>query len=114
MSRSRIQRPWSGCAGPRSPGTPWAGWPGRQAALMPGGSRGEPFTVSDLNRMPDDGHRCESLDGTLIVSLHPGQLHQRVAVMLCYVLELARPEDLIVVPNMGARIGPRSAWEPDA
>jgi len=70
---------------------------------------GEPFTVSDLNRMPDDGHRCESLDGTLIVSLHPGQLHQRVAVMLCYVLELARPEDLIVVPNMGARIGPRSA-----
>ena len=29
---------------------------------------GEPFTVSDLDRMPDDGHRYELLDGTLIVS----------------------------------------------
>ncbi len=33
---------------------------------------GEPFTVSDLDRMPDDGHRYELLDGTLIVSPAPG------------------------------------------
>ena len=74
---------------------------------------GEPFTVGDLDRMPDDGHRYELLDGTLIVSPAPGPPHQRVAVMLCHVLELACPEDLIVFPNVGVRIGPRSALEPD-
>jgi Uma2 family endonuclease len=63
--------------------------------------------------MPDDGHRYELLDGTLIVSPAPGPPHQRVAVMLCHVLELACPEDLIVFPNIGVRIGPRSALEPD-
>jgi Uma2 family endonuclease len=75
---------------------------------------GEPFSVSDLDRMPDDGHRYELLDGTLIVSPAPGPPHQRVAVMLCHTLELACPEDLIVFPNVGVRIGPRSALEPDA
>jgi len=38
---------------------------------------GEPFTVSDLDRMPDDGHRYELLDGTLIVSPAPSPPHQR-------------------------------------
>jgi hypothetical protein len=28
---------------------------------------GEEFTIDDLDRMPDDGHRYELLDGTLIV-----------------------------------------------
>jgi Uma2 family endonuclease len=75
---------------------------------------GEPFTVSDLDRMPDDGHRYELLDGTLIVSPAPGLPHQRVAVTLCHALELACPEDLIVFPNVGMRLGARSALEPDA
>jgi len=30
---------------------------------------GRPFTVAELDRMPDDGRRYELLDGTLIVSL---------------------------------------------
>jgi Uma2 family endonuclease len=75
---------------------------------------GEPFTVSDLDRMPDDGHRYELLDGTLIVSPAPGLPHQRVAVTLCHALELPCPEDLIVFPNVGVRLGARSALEPDA
>src|SRR2546430_8583434 len=73
---------------------------------------GEPFTVGDLDRMPDDGHRYELLDGTLIVSPAPGPPHQRVAVMLCHILELACPEDLIVFPNVGVRIGSRPAPGP--
>ena len=36
---------------------------------------GEPFTVSDLDLMPDDGHRYELLDGALIVSPAPGLPH---------------------------------------
>ena len=75
---------------------------------------GEPFTVSDLDRMPDDGHRYELLDGTLIVSPAPGLPHQRVAVVLAALLELACPDDLVVFPNVGVRIGARSALEPDA
>ncbi len=43
---------------------------------------GQPFTVDDLDRMPDDGHRYELLDGTLIVSPAPGPPHQRVAAVL--------------------------------
>jgi hypothetical protein len=75
---------------------------------------GEPFAVSDLDRMPDDGHRYELLDGALIVSPAPGLPHQRVAVTLCHALELACPDDLIVFPNVSMRIGARSALEPDA
>jgi Uma2 family endonuclease len=75
---------------------------------------GEPFTVGDLDRMPDDGHRYELLDGMLIVSPAPGLPHQRVAVTLCHALELACPEDLVVFPNVGVRLGTRSALEPDA
>jgi Uma2 family endonuclease len=75
---------------------------------------GEPFSVSDRDRMPDDGHRYELLDGTLIVSPAPGLPHQRVATVLVVLLELACPEELVVFPNVGVRIGQRSALEPDA
>jgi hypothetical protein len=40
---------------------------------------GEPFTVDDLERMPDDGRRYELIDGMLIVSPAPAMPHQRVA-----------------------------------
>lgn len=52
---------------------------------------GEPFTVDDLDRMPDDGHRYELIDGMLIVSPAPNLGHQRVAVVLSSLLEQACP-----------------------
>jgi Uma2 family endonuclease len=75
---------------------------------------GQAFTVADLDRMPDDGHRYELLEGTLIVSPAPGPAHQRVSVVLVTLLEMACPEDLIVFPNVSVRIAARSALEPDA
>jgi Uma2 family endonuclease len=75
---------------------------------------GEPFAVDDLDRMPDDGHRYELLDGTLIVSPAPGAPHQRASAVLTHILELACPEELVVFPNVGVRIGANSALEPDA
>ena len=75
---------------------------------------GQAFTIQDLDRMPDDGHRYELLDGSLIVSPAPGLPHQRVAVMLIVLLELACPDDLVVFPNVNVRFAALSALEPDA
>ncbi len=78
-------------------------WPGH----------GQPFTVGDLDRMPDDGHRYELLDGTLIVSPAPGPAHQRVSVVLTHILELACPDELIVLADVSMRMTATSAVEPD-
>jgi Uma2 family endonuclease len=74
---------------------------------------GQQFTIEDLDKMPDDGHRYELLDGTLIVSPAPGLPHQRVVAALIFVLELACPEDLVVFPNVNVRFAAASALEPD-
>ena len=74
---------------------------------------GERFTIADLDRMPDDGHRYELLDGTLIVSPAPGLPHQRVAIVLAMLLEEACPEDLVVFPNVNVRLDTATALEPD-
>lgn len=74
---------------------------------------GAGFTIDDLDRMPDDGHKYELLDGTLIVSPAPGLPHQRVAIVLAMLLELACPEDLVVFPNVNVRLDKATALEPD-
>jgi Uma2 family endonuclease len=74
---------------------------------------GQEFTIEDLDKMPDDGHRYELLDGTLIVSPAPGLPHQRVVAVLIHVLELACPEELVVFPNVNVRLALASALEPD-
>src|SRR6266478_7376399 len=58
---------------------------------------GRPFTVADLDRIPDDGRRYELMDGALIVSPRPATVHQVVAGRLYSVLSSACPEDLCVV-----------------
>jgi Uma2 family endonuclease len=74
---------------------------------------GEPFTVEDLERMPDDGHRYELIDGTLIVSPAPNIGHQRVVIVLGSLLERACPEHMAVLADVGVRIAENSALEPD-
>lgn len=39
---------------------------------------GRPLTIDDLEQLPDDGHRYELLDGTLLVSPAPSWSHQDV------------------------------------
>jgi Uma2 family endonuclease len=75
---------------------------------------GEPFTVDDLERMPDDGRRYELIDGMLIVSPAPNMPHQRVAFLLGMMLENACPDDLVVFgAAVNVRFSLRSALEPD-
>jgi Uma2 family endonuclease len=55
-----------------------------------------PMTRDDLDRMPDDGHRYELIDGTLIVTPAPAVQHQRAAGGLYRLLHAACPEELEV------------------
>jgi Uma2 family endonuclease len=76
--------------------------------------RGEPFTVDDLERMPEDGRRYELIDGMLIVSPAANAPHQRVATVLAHLLEDACPDDLVVFgAPVNIRFSFRSALEPD-
>jgi Uma2 family endonuclease len=56
-----------------------------------------PLTVDDLELMPDDGHRYELVDGTLIVSPSPSLRHQRVHARLMKLLLLSCTPELEVL-----------------
>lgn len=60
-------------------------------------AHGRPFTVDDLEAMPDDGNRYELIDGMLIVSPAPGRRHQKVVYRLYGVLEQACPDEFDVL-----------------
>ena len=74
---------------------------------------GRPFTVAELDRMPDDGRRYELLDGVLIVSPRPTTVHQFVAFRLAAALDAACPQDLCVLPEPAVQLGPQTEFNPD-
>jgi Uma2 family endonuclease len=74
---------------------------------------GGAFTVAELDRMPDDGHRYQLLDGALLVSPRPTVLHQAVAGRLWGALDAACPEDLLVVPEPAVQLDPHTEFDPD-
>jgi Uma2 family endonuclease len=74
---------------------------------------GQPFTVADLDRLPDDGRRYELLDGGLIVSPRPGMIHQFVGSRLFLALNSACPVDLCVMYEPGVELGPQTEFAPD-
>ena len=74
---------------------------------------GGAFTIAELDRMPDDGHRYELMDGALLVSPRPTTVHQAVAGRLYGVLSAACPEDLLVVPEPAVQLDPQTEFDPD-
>ena len=58
--------------------------------------RSRPLTRADLDTMPDDGHRYELIDGSLIVTPAPSPRHQGVVGELYLLLRLASPAHLQV------------------
>jgi Uma2 family endonuclease len=60
---------------------------------------GEPFTYDDLRSFPDDRYRRELIDGQLIVSPSPVNLHQLFVMELGFALRQVRPPGLIVLPG---------------
>ena len=59
--------------------------------------RGRPFTVDDLEGMPDDGNRYELIDGMLHVSPCPIPRHQVVGGEMFFALRLACPPGFLVM-----------------
>ncbi len=76
-------------------------------------SSARPFTVADLDRMPDDGHRYELLDGTLVVSPRPGNPHQEVAAELLGLLRARCPAGLRALPEPAVQISADTEFIPD-
>ncbi|MGH4026399.1 MAG: Uma2 family endonuclease [Pseudonocardiaceae bacterium] len=60
-------------------------------------AEGRPFTVHDLEAMPDDGRRYELIDGMLLVTPAPGWSHQEMAGALYRLLHAVCPADLRVL-----------------
>ena len=58
---------------------------------------GRPLTRADLAHLPDDGHRYELIDGSLIVSPAPRHGHQTVVGNLYVLLRAACPPELQVI-----------------
>lgn len=75
---------------------------------------GRPFTVDDLEFMPDDGNVYELIDGVLIVSPSSGRRHQRALLRLAELFADACPEDLAVLwPPFVVRPSDRTELRPD-
>jgi Uma2 family endonuclease len=65
----------------------------------------EEMTEADLALTPDDGHRYEIVDGSLVVSPAPTAGHQRIAGRLADLLRRHAPVGLDVLEGVGVRAG---------
>lgn len=73
-----------------------------------------PLTYADLEAIPDDGHRYELLDGSLIVTPAPSREHQRMSSRLKDRLKSACQDDLLVLTApTDVRLADDSALQPD-
>jgi Uma2 family endonuclease len=74
---------------------------------------GKPFTVAELDQMPDDGRRYELLNGGLAVSPRPGNPHQLVAFTLATTLDRVCPPQYQVLPEPAVQISDETELAPD-
>ena len=76
--------------------------------------RSRPLTPDDLAAMPDDGHRYELVDGTLVVTPAPSRRHQLVSARLHVLLAGCCPPDLLVLSApTDVRLAADTALQPD-
>ena len=74
---------------------------------------GQPFTVEDLDKLPDDGRRYELLNGVLIVSPRPSAVHQLAASLMTTQLTNACPDDYYVVAEPAMQVSDLTEFDPD-
>ena len=72
------------------------------------------LTRADLETMPDDGHRYELIDGTLLVTPSPARRHQRAAFRLARLLDDAASDDLeVLMAPFDVVLGDDTVLQPD-
>jgi len=73
-----------------------------------------PLTADDLAAIPDDGHRYELIDGTLIVTPAPSWRHQRAVARLLKTLMDAAPDGLeVLAAPFDVRLADDTVLQPD-
>lgn len=76
--------------------------------------RSRPLTAEDLDSMPDDGHRYELVDGTLIVTPAPARRHQRMVGELHLLLRASCPPGLeVLLAPYDVRLADDTVLQPD-
>ncbi|MFC4065672.1 Uma2 family endonuclease [Actinoplanes subglobosus] len=76
-------------------------------------SRTSGWTTDDLDQLPEDGVRRELLDGVLLVSPSPTDIHQIIAARLMVALEESCPDHLQVTQAVEIRMSSTRAFIPD-
>jgi Uma2 family endonuclease len=75
---------------------------------------GQPWTIDDLDGLPEEGGRYEIVDGSLLVSPHANIRHFGVAGMLRRLLDRQAPDDVFVGQDGGVQVkGGTSYFVPD-
>lgn len=62
------------------------------------------WTEADLDALPDDGHRYEIINGSLVMTPPPTDGHQSIGVQLLLALRDAAPKQWRVLYELGVRI----------
>ena len=74
------------------------------ASLLPWS---RPLTRADLDELPDDGHRYELIDGSVIITPVPGHTHQSALdVLLARLAETCPPELELLPGPFNVTLGP--------
>jgi Uma2 family endonuclease len=75
---------------------------------------GAPFTEDDLANRPDDGHRYELVDGTLLVTPSPSPSHQTCVTAIWALLHASRtPSHRVFVAPLDVRLSATTVLQPD-
>lgn len=73
-----------------------------------------PYSLADLEAMPEDGQRYELIDGSLHVTPAPTPLHQLVSARLCAVLAQQAPQGMDALYGIDVLCGRDDVLQPDA
>jgi Uma2 family endonuclease len=76
--------------------------------------RGQALTRRDLEKMPDDGHRYELIDGSLIVTPAPSERHQTILLRLAVLLDQRCPREMkVLFAPFDVALGDDTIMQPD-
>ncbi len=62
------------------------------------------WTEADLDTLPDDGHRYEIINGSLVMTPPPTDRHQGIGAQLLLTLRSAAPDGWRVLYELGVRV----------